>query len=227
MTQTWKIAAGRAWRYLLSPALKKWDTRNWLRIRQIECWESHLSIVQPNSVLEISPGSWSSWKRFNNYTAVSFPDFNICSDALSEQFDVVIADQVLEHVEFPSEAISNMRLMTRPGGWVMIATPFLFRVHGRPNDYCRWTSHGLRTLLVAAGFAEDQIWVDSWGNAICARAHTRGQVKAYGFWRPMHNDPEYPMMVWAFARNSPAGTHPLPSDASNHERLNDVDKLNI
>nr|WP_287096061.1 methyltransferase domain-containing protein [Mesorhizobium sp.] len=46
-----------------------------------------------------------------------------------------MADQVLEHVHRPLAAAQNIHAMTRPGGWAMVATPFLFRVHARPHDY--------------------------------------------------------------------------------------------
>ncbi|RWK27414.1 MAG: SAM-dependent methyltransferase, partial [Mesorhizobium sp.] len=39
-----------------------------------------------------------------------------------------------------------------------------------------------------------------WGNKACARAHIGGPVRAYGLWRDLSNDEEYPLMVWAFAK---------------------------
>lgn len=30
-------------------------------------------------------------------------------------------------------AAANIRAMTKPGGWAMVATPFLFRVHAPPT----------------------------------------------------------------------------------------------
>jgi hypothetical protein len=82
----------------------------------------------------------------------------------------------------------------------MVATPFLFRVHARPHDYNRWTAAGLKQVLVEGGFPQANIEVFSWGNKACAKAHIGGPVRAYGLWRDLSNDEEYPLMVWAFAR---------------------------
>jgi len=92
--------------------------------------------------------------------------------------------------------------MLKPGGYAVIATPFLFRIHARPHDYIRWTAAGLRELLFQAGFGPDEVTVDSWGNKSCVRAHVGGSVRDYGFGRDMSNDPDYPIMVWAFARKT-------------------------
>jgi SAM-dependent methyltransferase len=175
--------------------LPGYDRRNWLRVAQIDAWTEFLEPLKECSVLEISP-SWNSYWRslgFRSYEAVSYPEFDICRQALERQFDIVIADQVLEHVPASVEAVRSIRRMTRHHA--LIATPFLFRVHGRPGDFCRWTDAGLRQLMADGGF--DSVTVSSWGNKACARAHIGGPVRDYGFWRDMRNDPEYPMMVWA------------------------------
>jgi SAM-dependent methyltransferase len=181
-----------------------YDERNWLRIRQIEIWLEFLAAQQPLAeMLEISPGWNEMWKRVvsRSYTAVDYPAFDICKEVLPRQFQIIIADQVLEHVPEPAKAVENMRRMLAPSGYALIATPFLFRVHARPHDYYRWTEAGLRKLCLDGGFQDAAIHTDSWGNAKCVRAHTRGPVRAFGFGKDMSNDPEYPVIVWAFARN--------------------------
>jgi len=141
------------------------------------------------------------WKNLGHrtYRAVDYPEFDICKAPLPEQFDIVIADQVLEHVSAPVTAVSHVRAMVKRGGAALIATPFLFRVHARPHDYSRWTESGLKELLIAGGFDAALMSTGSWGNKACAKAHIGGRVKDYGFRRDMSNDPEYPIMVWAIA----------------------------
>jgi SAM-dependent methyltransferase len=181
-----------------------WDQRNWLRIRQIEAFTSFLTQRSPmGRVLEISPGWNEMWKRLagpENYTAVEYPDYDVSRDVLPAQYDVVIADQVLEHVARPLQAMRHIHAMVAPGGHALVAVPFLFRVHARPHDYYRWTAAGLRELLLEAGFHASEIHVDSWGNKACVRAHIGGPVRDYGLWRDLSNDPEYPIMSWGFAR---------------------------
>jgi SAM-dependent methyltransferase len=169
---------------------------------EIESWTAFLEKIGPVDILEISPGWNSMWARVpsKSYRSVDFPAFDIAKNALAEQFDVVIADQVLEHVSKPQDAVRNIKAMLRPNGWAMIAAPFLFRVHARPHDYYRWTEAGIRQLLVDGGFAESEIQTFSWGNKACVKAHLGGEVKPFGLGRDMRNDPEYPVMVWAFAR---------------------------
>jgi SAM-dependent methyltransferase len=180
-----------------------YDERNWLRIRQIRSWQEFFVAHQPLAdILEISPGQNEMWKRVasRSYTAVDYPTFDICEEVLPRRFQIVIADQVLEHVPEPIKAVQNMRRMLEPGGCALIATPFLFRVHARPHDYYRWTEAGLRKLCLDGGFQDGSIQTDAWGNAKCVRAHTGGPVRAFGFGRDLSNDPEYPVMVWAFAQ---------------------------
>jgi SAM-dependent methyltransferase len=177
-----------------------YDARNWLRVRQIDAFAEFLAAWPAASVLEISPGWNTYWKsRCRTYTSVDYPEFDICQAHLPREFDVVIADQVLEHVRQPVEAVKNMHRMLVPGGQLMLATPFLFRVHARPHDYNRWTEGGIRQLLMDGGFSDERINTHSWGNKACAKAHVGGPVRDYGWHRDMSNDPEYPMMVWAFA----------------------------
>jgi SAM-dependent methyltransferase len=118
------------------------------------------------SILEISPGWNQHWKKVpgSSYRSVDYPEFDISREALPERFDVVIADQVLEHVLDVDSAVANIHEMVAPGGHALIATPFLFRVHGRPNDFRRWTEAGLRHLLVSNGFADEDLQTFSWGN---------------------------------------------------------------
>ena len=45
--------------------------------------------------------------------------------------------------------------MPKPGGALVLSTPFLFEIHEAPRDYFRFTEHGLRFLL--RGFGSCQI----------------------------------------------------------------------
>ncbi|RUV09765.1 methyltransferase domain-containing protein, partial [Mesorhizobium sp. M1A.F.Ca.IN.022.04.1.1] len=151
-----------------------YDSRNWLRIRQIEAFTAFLEAANRKSrdVIEISPGWNRYWRAMcPNYRSVDFPEFDICRDRTDEQFSIVIADQVLEHVQRPLAAAANIHAMTKQGGWAMVATPFLFRVHARPHDYNRWTPAGLKQVMIEGGFAENDVQVFGWGNKACARAH--------------------------------------------------------
>ena len=181
----------------------KWNPRNWLRIKQIEAFEQFLAERPDAKVFEVSPGWNRYWKdRTSKYNSLDYPEFDICKESTRERYDIVIADQVLEHVQAPQEAVKNIYKMISPGGYAIVATPFLFRVHARPHEYQRWTEAGMRELLKEGGFKNEDIQTYSWGNKSCARAHIGGPVRDYGWYRNLKNDPEYPLMVWAFARKA-------------------------
>lgn len=68
-------------------------------------------------------------------------------DAPDASFDLVLATQVLEHVEDPPRALTQMCRVSRPGGLVMFTIPGVWPFHPTPNDYWRWTHQGLETLV--------------------------------------------------------------------------------
>jgi Methyltransferase domain len=114
----------------------------------------------------------------------------------------VICEQVLEHVPDPWAAASNLRAMCAPNGHVIVSTPFLVRVHELPlfamGDYWRFTPRGLRTLLEGVGLQVDTM--GSWGNRACVIGNF-DRWAARRPWHSMRNEPDFPVQVWAFARN--------------------------
>lgn len=64
-----------------------------------------------------------------------------------ESFDLVVSDQVLEHVEGnPQQAVDESFRVTRPGGLVVCTSCLINSVHKHPGDYWRFTLDGLRLL---------------------------------------------------------------------------------
>jgi SAM-dependent methyltransferase len=182
-----------------------YDTVDWVRVVMYrECFKFLRELGPENlDVLEISGGV--HWRRefdFKSYTTTKFPGFDVCAEALPRKFDVVIADQVFEHLAWPSRAARNIYKMVRPGGYFIIATPFLLRVHNSPIDCSRWTPTGLQHFLEDAGFDADRIQTGSWGNRACVRANFKGWPKR-GLTGSLKNEPDFPVMVWAFAQKSP------------------------
>jgi len=149
-------------------------------------------------VLEISAGT--VWKPlgFKSYTEANFPEFDICSMTLPGNYDLIIADQVFEHLKWPYRAGKNVNCMLRPGGYFLVATPFLIKVHEVPVDCSRWTEVGIKHLLAECGFPIDQIRTGSWGNRACVKANFRRWARRG--WKSLANEPEFPVSVWALAR---------------------------
>lgn len=54
---------------------------------------------------------------------------------------------VLEHSRRPWLLAANLERMLQPGGTIYLTAPFVWRVHGYPDDYWRFTLSGIRQLL--------------------------------------------------------------------------------
>lgn len=65
----------------------------------------------------------------------------------NETFDRIFMMEVLEHVKSPVDAVSECHRVLKPGGSLFLSVPFVFEIHDRPNDYFRYTEHGLELLL--------------------------------------------------------------------------------
>jgi SAM-dependent methyltransferase len=165
--------------------------------------DAHIASLGPAalSAAEIS-GDSHAGKPWRKHTSLNYPDFDICGPlAGADKFDVVICEQVLEHVPDPWKAASNLRELTVRGGNVIVSTPFLIKVHEIPgflDDYWRFTPRGLRALLEGAGLVVDD--VHTWGNRDCVLGNLR-RWSAYRRWHRLGNDPDLAVQVWAFARN--------------------------
>jgi SAM-dependent methyltransferase len=152
------------------------------------------------NALELSPGDvWQTF-GFKTYTSVQYPAFDICTSTLGEQFDVIIADQVFEHLLWPYRAGKNVYTMLRSGGFFVLTTPFLLRVHDVPVDCSRWTELGMKYFLGECGFDLGKVRTGSWGNRDCVRANLKLRGWAsMNRWRSLRNEPQFPISIWAIA----------------------------
>ena len=158
-------------------------------------------------VLEVSAGTLWQQRRWGSFTEMNYPEHDICQERLDRAFDIIIADNVWEHLLHPRRAAQNVLVMLKPGGLFINITPFMIRHHGYPVDCTRWTELGMRHFLVDAGFDDDLVETGSWGNAEAVRANFYRWAHA-GWRRRLPNDPEFPVTVWAFARKA-GGEQPL------------------
>ena len=83
---------------------------------------------QNASVLEISGQKWKNFALKSSYRSVDFPDYDLCSGALDEKFDIIIVEQVFEHLLWPYRAVRNVLQMLKPNGAFLISTPFMVRI---------------------------------------------------------------------------------------------------
>ena len=66
--------------------------------------------------------------------------------------DLVLCNQVLEHVEDPARAVAEAYRVLRPAGLFLGSVPHISPVHLEPTDFRRYTDLGLRQLLTEASF---------------------------------------------------------------------------
>jgi SAM-dependent methyltransferase len=164
--------------------------------------------------VEISGDQWSSY-GFGSYRSVGFPDFNVCAlqsdwstqnrETLPNSADLVLAEQVWEHLPYPYRATRNVLSILRPGGVFLLSTPFLLRIHHGRNygDCTRWSKEGMRYFLEECGFAPSHIQTWSWGNKECAAAHLDdGRWPRFKGALSLSDHSVYPMQVWALARKN-------------------------
>ena len=178
-------------------------TRDWIRVVMYEECLKLLNSLGPDKMdaLEISSGF--EWERvgFKSFTTANYPDFDICEQKLEQQFDIIIADQVWEHLLWPYKATRNVLSMLKPGGYFLVTTPFLVKMHDVPVDCSRWTELGLKHFLAECGFPLEEVVTGSWGNRKAVIGNLRRFPK--GFYRSLKNEPDYPLTVWALARKHP------------------------
>jgi len=158
---------------------------------------------------EIS-GKWGRMFDFKSYEQFRFPDYDVCAGPFTDpsgtvrQFDLILANQVWEHLDRPYAATRNVHRMLRTGGYFWVAVPFYIPFHAAPMDNSRWSARGLKNLLIEGGFAEDSIRAKQWGNRHVALRNMEEN------WPPdyhkgiddIENDPKMPICAWAMAQKT-------------------------
>lgn len=68
-------------------------------------------------------------------------------------FDAVLATQVLEHLNKPQESVCELYRVLKKNGTLYLTAPMAQAEHQIPYDFFRYTSYGLKHLLMTAGFS--------------------------------------------------------------------------
>jgi SAM-dependent methyltransferase len=82
--------------------------------------------------------------KVGDVTALPFED---------EELDAIVCTEVLEHCVDPFKAVDEMHRVLKPGGLLLVTSPFIWPWHGTNNypDYWRFTDQGWQYLLRAFG----------------------------------------------------------------------------
>ena len=157
---------------------------------------------------EIS-GAWGEGLGFKSFQSFYYPKHDPCKapfahdDGRVHKFDIILANQVWEHLDRPYAATRNVLKMLRKGGYFWIAVPFFIPYHAVPVDCSRWSARGLTNLLTEAGFDPETIRAGQWGNRAAALRNL--EVPWPPAPRPdddLTNDPAFPLVSWALAQKA-------------------------
>jgi ubiquinone/menaquinone biosynthesis C-methylase UbiE len=91
-------------------------------------------------------------------------DFPIDDDS----FDGAICFNTLEHIYDARHTLTEARRVLRPGATLHITVPFVFRIHGHPDDYFRATPSWWRETLDRVGFSRVELQPLVWGRSVSA-----------------------------------------------------------
>ena len=100
--------------------------------------ESHVGIDHENTLHDKS-----NIDRFG--TAYELP-------AEDAEFDTALCTAVLEHLEEPARALSEVARALKPGGRLILTAPLFWHLHEEPRDFFRYTRYGLQYLLETNGY---------------------------------------------------------------------------
>ncbi|CAK9020153.1 unnamed protein product [Durusdinium trenchii] len=98
---------------------------------------------------------------------------------MPNDYGLVVCFFVLEHVPEPHRAMRGITRLLIPGGFLLLGAPFIDGVHGCPDDFFRYTPHGLRNVAEAAGL--EVLMEFAPGDAAAAAGDLIGMKSSY--WR--------------------------------------------
>lgn len=132
-----------------------------------------------------------------------YPDYDILSLPFEdESFDVVVSDQVLEHIKGdPQIAINETKRVLKRGGIAVHTTCFMNPIHEHPIDMWRFTPSSLEYLCRDWSSIID---CGGWGNRLafaCMDLGLRMAPIPHAKWHPLHklatiDDKQFPIVTW-------------------------------
>jgi SAM-dependent methyltransferase len=105
--------------------------------------------------LNVGAGSSQLHPALINVDIVPGPTIDVCASVErlpfpDEFFDLVVSQELLEHVRDPFRAMQEMRRVVKKGGVIYCQVPFIIGYHPGPTDFWRFTRQGIRELVEKA-----------------------------------------------------------------------------
>ena len=74
-----------------------------------------------------------------------------------KKYDNIVVFNVLEHLNNLDSSVQNLFSLLKKGGRVLGSTPFIYRIHGAPKDYNRFTKDYLIQILKEKKFKKIEV----------------------------------------------------------------------
>jgi glycosyltransferase involved in cell wall biosynthesis len=87
-------------------------------------------------------------------------DLNQALPLPDNSYDNILSLNTFEHVSNDTQALAEAMRVLKPGGEFHISVPFLYRVHGSPNDYHRHTAQWWHDEIMKHGNANTRIVIE-------------------------------------------------------------------
>ena len=106
--------------------------------------------------LEVGAGSSRLHPALVTLDLIPGPNVDVCANAeclpfRDAVFDVVVSQEVLEHLRDPFRAMREMQRVLKPEGLIYCQVPFVVGYHPGPTDFWRFTREGILELIKQAG----------------------------------------------------------------------------
>lgn len=135
-----------------------WRRANWKFLQQ-----QVQGLPQQALILDVGAGhgDFASLFEGRNYLSldiVPYPEVDLVCDLTecipfkANTFDMIVLMNVLEHVYRFHELLEAFSYLLKPGGLLVIAVPFLLKVHQAPFDFYRYTHYALTAMAQQHGF---------------------------------------------------------------------------
>lgn len=111
-----------------------------------------------------------------------------------QTFDAVCTDQVLEHVAHPKAVATELLRITKPGGLIYSATPFMYPFHPSPKDYTRWSVEGLAMLFDGHAAVESGVLIGPVSGTMSVLASGLAMIFSFGL-TPLRKILHYVFMI--------------------------------
>ncbi len=109
-------------------------------------------------ILNLGSGTNRIHPEIINVDLFAFKEVDVVADICDTPFkdasvDGIVCEDVLEHVAQAPKLLKEMSRILKPGGMMIIKTPFVYPYHSSPNDFFRWTGDGLKHIVKENNFS--------------------------------------------------------------------------